>query len=247
MCPWNGHKLCTHGIVRSEAGAEEYHADPPLPHRHVARSVLSKIRQYHKANIEVIPVFDGISRTPLKQNSAGEVRDDGRAKALQMLNKLLKTPWPSDQNTQEDIVKMITQKRRESAKVNENTIAEVMQIFDENDIKYVVAPFEADWQLAYMYSEGIIDVIDTTDSDLWALLDDPCCFMEVNSTDMRGYLCLSEGCSLIGSNDSMQKNGRSLDAPIYHVTRVGAIVRATVYGNDYHNGIKGLGEITLEK
>jgi hypothetical protein len=131
--------------------------------------------------------------------------------------------------------------------VNENTIAEVMQIFDDNDIKYVVAPFEADWQLAYMYSEGIIDAIETKDSDFWALLDHPCCLLDVNSTDLKGHICFSEGCSLRGSHESMQARGRSLDKPIHLVTRVGAIVRATVYGNDYWGGINGVGEVTLER
>jgi len=138
-------------------------------------------------------------------------------------------------------------RRRASAKVNENTIAEVMQIFDDNDIKYVVAPFEADWQLAYVYSEGIIDAIETKDADFWALLDHPCCLLDVNSTDLKGHICFSEGCSLRGSHESMQARGRSLDKPIHLVTRVGAIVRATVYGNDYWGGINGVGEVTLER
>eukprot|EP00986_Skeletonema_menzelii_P017709 scaffold21297_cov69-Skeletonema_menzelii.AAC.2 len=79
-----------------------------------------------------------------------------------MLKKLLKTPWPADEKKQKDILTAITANRKASARPNENTIAEVMQIFDENDIKYVVAPFEADWQLAYMYSQGIINAIETT-------------------------------------------------------------------------------------
>ncbi len=93
--------------VKSNTGAEEYHADPPLPQHHVARSVLDKIRKYQKANIEVIPVFDGISRTPLKQESAGGVRDDTRDKALHTLIKLLKTPWPTDEKKQQDIISKI--------------------------------------------------------------------------------------------------------------------------------------------
>ena len=53
--------------------------------------------------------------------------------------------------------------------------------------------------------------------------------------------------SLRGSHESMQARGRSLDEPIHLVTRVGAIVRATVYGNDYWGGINGVGEVTLER
>jgi len=233
--------------VRTNAGAEECHSSPPLPHRHAACCALGRVRKYRKEGHIPLPVFDGISRTPLKQESAGVARDDTQKAALEMLKKLLKTPWPADEKKQKDILTAITANRKASARPNENTIAEVMQIFDENDIKYVVAPFEADWQLAYMYSQGIINAIETTDSDFWALLDHPCCLMEVNSTDLRGYLCYSEGCSLIGSNVSMQQSGLMLDKPIHHLTRFGAIVRATVYGNDYHDGVRGLGEVNLER
>lgn len=234
-------------FVKSDPGAEEHHADPPLPQHHTARSVVNIVKKYQNIGIKVIPVFDGVSRTPLKQNIAGKHRDADSATALETLQKLLKKPWPSDQKHQEYILNMIAKKRKASAKINENTIAEVMQIFDDNGIEYVVAPFEADWQLAHMYFKGIINVIETTDSDFWALLEHPCCFMNVNSTDLKGYLCRSEGCSLLGSNVSIQESGRSLNAPIHHITRVGAIIRATVYGNDYHKGINGLGRITLER
>eukprot|EP00986_Skeletonema_menzelii_P018697 scaffold26680_cov210-Skeletonema_menzelii.AAC.1 len=233
--------------VKSDAGAEENLSDPSLPQHHAARAGLERVRKYERRGLTTIPVFDGISRTPLKQECAGDDRDDKHEKALQDLKKLLKTPWPNDEKQQQQILKRIAAKRRASAKVNENTIAEMMQLFDDNGIKYVVAPFEADWQLAYMHSVGIIDAIETRDSDFWALLEEPCCLLDVNSSDLKGYLCFSEGCSLRGSHDSMQECGHSLDNPIYHVTRVGAIVRATVYGNDYWNGIAGLGEVRLER
>ena len=187
-------------VVKSDAGAQENLADPPLPQQHVPRCVYDKIRQYHNLGIEVIPVFDGISRTPLKQGCVGGDRDNKHENAKQSLKKLLKTPWPSDEMQQKQILKNIAAMRRAAAKVNENTIAEVMRIFDDNDIKYVVAPFEADWQLAYMYSQGIINAIETKDSDFWALLDQPCCLLEVNSSDLKGYLCLSEGSSSSSSS-----------------------------------------------
>jgi len=36
------------------------------------------------------------------------------------------------------------------------------------NIKHYVAPYEADAQLAYLYKQGIIDVVFTEDSDLLA-------------------------------------------------------------------------------
>ena len=174
-------------VKSSDAAAEENHADPPLPQHHVARGALERVKKHQRKGNYVIPVFDGISRTPLKQECAGEDRDAARAKALKLLKKLLKTPWPSDEDKQQQILKEISSARKASAKVNENLIAEVMQVFYENGIDYVVAPFEADWQLAYMYREGIIDAIETKDADYWALLDEPCCLLEVNSSNLKGY------------------------------------------------------------
>lgn len=48
-------------------------------------------------------MFDGISRTSLKQDCAGEDRDDNNEKALQSLHKMLKTPWPSGEQQQQQI------------------------------------------------------------------------------------------------------------------------------------------------
>jgi len=44
--------------VTSDSGAEEHHADPPPPQHDTARSVLNIVKQYQKAGIKVIPVFD---------------------------------------------------------------------------------------------------------------------------------------------------------------------------------------------
>jgi hypothetical protein len=94
------------------SGAEEHHADPPLPQHHTARSVVNIVKKYQNIGIKVIPVFDGVSRTPLKQNIAGKDRDADSATALETLQKLLKKPWPSDQKHQEYILNMIAKKRK---------------------------------------------------------------------------------------------------------------------------------------
>ena len=107
--------------VKSDSGVEERHADPPIPQHHTARSALKIVKQYQKVGIKPIPVFDGVSRTPLKQNKARKDRDADSAKALETLQKLLKKPWPSDQKQQENIVNMIAKKRKASAKINEIT------------------------------------------------------------------------------------------------------------------------------
>ncbi len=109
----SGEKRCVVGMdmsctimasVRTTAGAEECHSSPSLPHRHAACCALDRVRKYEKEGIVPVPVFDGISRTPLKQESAGLARDDTHEAALEMLKKLLKTPWPADEKKQKDIL-----------------------------------------------------------------------------------------------------------------------------------------------
>ena len=48
------------------------------------------------------------------------------------------------------------------------------------------------------------------------------------------------------ARDSVQETSKRLEKPSYHMTRFGAIVRATVYGNDYFKGLKGVSDGTLE-
>lgn len=50
------------------------------------------------------------------------------------------------------------------------------------------APFEADWQLAYMYTIGLVHAMDTTDSDYWALLENPCVFLDQNRSDNKAHM-----------------------------------------------------------
>ena len=163
-----------------------------------------------------------------------------------MLKRLLKTPWPSSETQQNQILSRIASCRRASAKVDAVTILEVMKVFTEDGIDFVVAPFEADWQLAYMYNNGIINAIDTTDSDHWALIDDPCLLLNVNVSDLKAHVCFGNNCMLRGQELSTQSKGSNLPEPIHGVSRVGAIIRAAVYGNDYHEGISNVGAKTLE-
>ena len=152
--------------VRSVRGAEEYHSDPRLPASHVAHQCLSYIRRLQRKNIRVIAVFDGVSRHPLKASVAGEKRDNPSDTALSLLKRLLRTPWPSDEKKKQfQILSSITSSRRASAKVDTITVVEVARVLKLDGIKCIFAPFEADWQLAYMYNIGVIHAIDTTESD----------------------------------------------------------------------------------
>ncbi len=77
-----------------------------------------------------------------------------------------------------------------------------MNVFKENGFEYVMVPFEADWQLAYMLNSGIIHVIATPHSDYGALCSNPCLLLNVTE-DMKGWICHSDGSVLRGDSDSI--------------------------------------------
>ena len=224
-------------LVKSQRGAEEYHQKPPYPHHHVAMESLNYIRHLMKMGFGVIVVFDGLTRTPLKAGHSGETRDKANTFHKNQLDDLLNQPWPSTEIEQQKRLAEITKHRKGSAKVSASVRAEVMRLLNDNGIDYIVAPFEADWQLAYMFVIGLIHVIDTTDSDYWGLLDNPCVTLNQNRSDHKAHICRSEGCALLSSedNNSIQSVGNVKGIPF--INREGAILRAAIFGNDYVKGV----------
>ena len=81
----------------------------------------------------------------MKATGAGKTRNKSSNAATKKLENLLKQRWPASEKEQKEILKKICQTRKASAKVSPSVIAEVMQVLGENDIPFVVAPFEADW------------------------------------------------------------------------------------------------------
>jgi len=123
-----------------------------------------------------------------------------------------------------------------------------MRAFDENGIPYIVSPYEADPQLAYTLNIGLIHAIISTDSDFWALNDNPCVIMDLNTTNLKAHICIDQGSDLSWAGDplSVQAADSRRDTPHHHMTRFGAIVRAVVYGNDYlPGGLQNMGDKTL--
>ena len=115
-----------HAAVRSDRGADEFHQDPPYPAQHVAVAILTLLRKINKAGFRVLPVFDGISRHPLKAAGAGVVRNRSSSNAAERLQKLLKKPWPETKEEHSQILSSILKERKSSSHVTISIIAEVM-------------------------------------------------------------------------------------------------------------------------
>ena len=75
--------ISMHAAVRSNRSAEEFHQDPPYPAQHVAVAILTLIRKINKAGFRALPVFDRISRHPLKAAGAGVVRNRSSSNAAE--------------------------------------------------------------------------------------------------------------------------------------------------------------------
>ena len=137
--------------VKSSRGAEEFHQLPPVPAHHVTSAVLQLVRKMTRNGFDVFCVFDGVSWHPLKAAGAGATRNHSIVTAKERLNHIVQLPWPEGKEEQSNRLSEILKLRKGSVKISLAVMAEVLNVIRENDIPFVVAPFEADWQLAYMF------------------------------------------------------------------------------------------------
>ena len=142
-----------------------------------------KLFKLLKYNITPIFVFDG-AKIPIKKNEE-EKRQKNR-------NDLLKES--------EKFLKMNDRYQASRIRINAFDISpqfayEFIKILKENNIEYIVAPYEADIQLAYLSKINYVDFIITEDSDLIALgsksilykldKDDDECGYEINYNNVK--------------------------------------------------------------
>ncbi len=92
--------------------------------------------------------------------------------------------------------------RKGSAFVSPSIVAEVQHALHENEIRFVVAPFEANFQLTYMHSISLVHAIISTDSDFWALIDSPCVFMYFSLVDMKALIAVDASSDLCWTSSS---------------------------------------------
>ena len=159
-----------------------------------------------KTGFRVLPVFDGISRHPLKAAKAGASRNRSSTNAAEKLGDLIKRPFPENKEEQNEILSSILKCRKGSARVNASVTAEVIRVLRDNDIPFVVAPFEADWQLAYLFNIGQIHCIASRDTDFWALVDSPCLLMNLLANSLKALIAVNEFSDCCSSStESIQK------------------------------------------
>lgn len=113
---------------------------------------------------QLLVVFDGAT-PPIKEKECLE-RSDKRKEAAKERDE----PLDADEEARVNSKRRVRAARRAGAGNNHNDIiVEVMKALRREQIPFLVAPYEADGQLAYFQSvKGMIDLVVTEDSDLIA-------------------------------------------------------------------------------
>lgn len=113
-------------------------------------------------DIKPVIVFDG-ARLPAKAKEEahrGATRDSARLEALDLIERRRRGEQVDD--------RLIATKCETAIRIRGPMITRLMTALREFSIQFIVAPFEADAQLAYMCRQGWLHAVITEDSDLLA-------------------------------------------------------------------------------
>ncbi|SJX63415.1 related to EXO1-exonuclease which interacts with Msh2p [Sporisorium reilianum f. sp. reilianum] len=132
--------------------AREIVLGDPTP-RYIAHA-LSRIRMLQHFGVKPYFVFDG-DKLPAKSGTEDD-REQRRSDNLRRANEL----------EQQGNMQQARDVYAKCVDITPEMAFQLIKVLKEERIPYVVAPYEADAQLAYLEAEGIIDGIITEDSDL---------------------------------------------------------------------------------
>jgi len=116
----------------------------------------------HFHNIKPVIVFDG-ARLPAKakeESNRQETRENARQEALQLFERKRCGEYVDE--------RLLASKCEAAIRISTEMISRLMTALRELSIKFIVAPFEADAQLAYMCRKGWVNCVISEDSDLLA-------------------------------------------------------------------------------
>jgi exonuclease-1 len=119
--------------------------------------IKNKIKKLQENDILPIFIFDG-KAPKLKFEKEGKRRENNRN------NKKFKLKDAQFDNPKNKIkyVSMLL----ESLEITDDMIIKIKDVLNEMNVKFILAPNEADSQMAYLRNKNLIDAILTEDSDL---------------------------------------------------------------------------------
>lgn len=203
-----------------------FYFTPPYLYRLIDYCV-SKIRLLQINGIKPYLVFDG-ARLDMKSRVEGE-RSQLRTQALLKTHSLIQAGDLNGAN----------KKFLQAIEISSDIIEELIKVLRKLKVDFVVAPYEADAQLVYLYRHKIVDFIITEDSDL--LMFGAGNILFKMGTKGRGFsidlseLHLCDAFKCLEKHAGKSKEERSV---IYQQF----LLRASfLSGCDYLPGLKGIG------
>jgi hypothetical protein len=179
------------------------------------------------ADMPFIAVFDGC-RHPMKSKTT-EKRNAEFTKKRDRLDQLIAAGDPQSYSE-------IQRLRRGTTYIREDVIALARDWCGDNDIPFVCAPFEADWQLALMCSQGILQGVISDDSDM-VVLGCPKVIMNIDFSDKT--------CIIIKHDSILISLAEQFG--LVQFTHDDLLAYAAFLGNDYLDNVKNNGFIAVNE
>jgi 5'-3' exonuclease len=138
-----------------------FHQHPPVTVRPLIDRYFDKLYATFKSHgIKILLVIDG-GRNPLKSGT-----NDARKKiSIDAVNSMLELIESGDQ----DVLTRIAILRKKAIYVRDDILGNLIKWCDRNDINYLGAYMEAEWELCSLATAEIIDGVLSKDSDCFPL------------------------------------------------------------------------------
>jgi exonuclease-1 len=194
------------------------------------------------SNIQPIVVFDGPRRVDLKNEELGS-RGEKKKKAMHQAIAL------EASHRIDDAEKMWMQ----AFSVTSEMLTDVIDMVKEMEgVEYVIADYEADYEIAKLYATGQIDACITEDSDLVGYGVDQIIFKYCLQTGNFDYLDCTrpyEHVTSEGDTGTTMAKGhkKATLITLHNLTRDQRALLATFMGNDYLQNPPGIGIVTVYK
>lgn len=124
-----------------------------------------------------------------------------------------------------------------------NVISAVMKLLRDEKIAFLVAPYEADGQLAYLSNKGFIDLIVSEDSDFIGHGVESVLYKFKNIVDREK--CRETSLGLTG--DLLRKSDFGATSPSFSLAKFSDVMLSVLLvaaGCDYNNSLQGVGIVT---
>lgn len=150
-----------HRIIKGRCIEEIYSNHSNQLTTKLVNTCICYINQFHRMGVELLMVFDG-AKLPIKQGEE-EVRERFIIAKRREREESRKQAEDLAEKGQEDAA---MKKMRDAYEITAQTAYLLVRELKKQNFPFIVAPYEADAQLAYLSRNGLVDVVLTGDSDL---------------------------------------------------------------------------------